>query len=168
MSDQETKELQQLANSKDPDSLYGISDAYACNEDPDCQFFAVEDGLHAGLRNTDKKYWSVTILHNDPSDKCLKILPGKFDTKRVDKYLCNKGMGSIRPHSHLRYGLVIERNPRPVEDLEKLAKHLKTLKVNCSFEDYEPPFDAASFVFIVDTDFESAKKRIEGLPDRNA
>ena len=78
------QKLNDLALTKDPDKLYDICDAHACDEDSDMQFEAIENGIYAGIKasGSNKEVYDVMILDETPQQ--LDEYKISFNLKNLD------------------------------------------------------------------------------------
>lgn len=76
--EQKEQELSILASFKDTDALYDIADKSCCNEDEDGGYWAVMDGIQAGLRasKSEKEIW--TVSHYEPGETETDFDTGLF------------------------------------------------------------------------------------------
>lgn len=172
--DQQNEALQLIADEKNMDELYDVADETSCNEDSDCPFHAIQDGIHAGLSGiAGRNVWHYQIREKPGTLVVLKFAKGSWDKAKVAKllkaegYLKGYGKSDINAVLEAKYGwgwfcpMILQTNA------DDLKPKLEALGLTIKIEDYEEGWDTASHGFLIGKTFNEVKARLESLPDRN-
>lgn len=169
--DQQNEALQLIADEKDMEALYDVADETSCNEDSDCPFHAIQDGIHAGLSNG-KNVWNYQVREKPGTYVVLKFAKGNWAKAPVAKLLKAEGYlkgydkNSINSVLAAKYGWGWFSPMMKQTKADGLKPKLEALGLTIKIEDYEEGWDTSSHGFLIGKTFNEVKARLEALPDR--